>query len=54
MPITIERDTGSTLWIATGLTGDERLLKIAVPSLLDGDPVEIVQPTTTPTQAKTP
>ncbi|HEY5951608.1 MAG TPA: efflux RND transporter periplasmic adaptor subunit, partial [Kofleriaceae bacterium] len=34
VPITIERDTGSTLWIATGLTGDERILKIAVPSLV--------------------
>jgi RND family efflux transporter MFP subunit len=43
-PITIERDTGATLWIATGLTGDERVLKIAVPSLLDGDVVEVVQP----------
>jgi len=43
VPITIERDTGTTLWIATGLTGDERMLKIAVPSLVDGDPVEIVQ-----------
>jgi membrane fusion protein, multidrug efflux system len=51
VPITIERDTGSTLWIATGLTGDERILKIAVPSLLDGDPVEIMQPTP-PAQAQ--
>ena len=33
VPITIERDTGATLWIATGLTGDERIVKIAVPSL---------------------
>lgn len=41
VPITIERDTGQTLWIATGLTGDERILKIAVPSLVDGDAVEI-------------
>jgi RND family efflux transporter MFP subunit len=41
VPITIERDTGATLWIATGLTGDERILKIAVPSLADGDAVEI-------------
>jgi RND family efflux transporter MFP subunit len=42
-PITIERDTGATLWIATGLTGDERVLKIAVPSLVEGDAVEVVQ-----------
>ncbi|MDB4959578.1 MAG: family efflux transporter [Myxococcales bacterium] len=39
--ITIERDTGSTIWVAAGLTGDERILKIAVPSLLEGDPVEV-------------
>ena len=30
-PITIERDTGATLQIATGLGGDERVVKIAVP-----------------------
>ena len=42
VPITIERDTGATLWVATGLTGDEKLVKVAVPSLLDGDPVEPV------------
>jgi membrane fusion protein, multidrug efflux system len=41
VPITIERDTGATLHIATGLTGDEQLVKIAVPGLLEGDPLEI-------------
>ena len=41
VPITIERDTGATIWIATGLTGDERVVKIAVPSLVEGDPVEV-------------
>ncbi|HSD90671.1 MAG TPA: efflux RND transporter periplasmic adaptor subunit [Kofleriaceae bacterium] len=41
VPITIERDTGATLWIATGLTGHERVVKIAVPSAVDGDPVEV-------------
>ena len=40
VPITIERDTGATLWIATGLKGDERILKVAVPSLVDGDVVD--------------
>jgi membrane fusion protein, multidrug efflux system len=40
VPITIERDTGASLWVATGLTGDEKLVKVAVPSLLDGDVVE--------------
>lgn len=39
--ITIERDTGATLWVATGLTGDERILKIAVPSLAEGDLVDV-------------
>ena len=40
-PITIERDTGATLQIATGLTGDERVMKIAVPGLAEGDPLEV-------------
>jgi RND family efflux transporter MFP subunit len=40
VPITIERDTGATLRVGTGLTGDERIVKIAVPSLVEGDPVE--------------
>jgi multidrug efflux pump subunit AcrA (membrane-fusion protein) len=44
VPITIERDTGASLWVASGLTGSERIVKIAVPSALDGDPVEVVQP----------
>jgi RND family efflux transporter MFP subunit len=44
VPITIERDTGATLWVATGLTGDERLVQIAVPTLGDGEPVEIETP----------
>jgi RND family efflux transporter MFP subunit len=41
VPVTIERDTGATIWIATGLTGDERVVKISVPSLVDGDLVEV-------------
>lgn len=45
-PITIEADTGTTLRIATGLTGDERVVKVAVPSLVEGDSVEIVVPST--------
>jgi RND family efflux transporter MFP subunit len=39
--IAIERDTGTTFWVASGLTGDERIVKIAVPTLLDGDVVEL-------------
>ncbi len=43
-PVTIERDTGATVQIATGLTGDERIIKIAIPSLIDGDVVEVAAP----------
>jgi multidrug efflux pump subunit AcrA (membrane-fusion protein) len=41
VPITIERDTGATLWVATGVTGEERIVKIAVPSLAEGDLVDV-------------
>lgn len=43
VPITLERDTGGTLQVATGLTGDERVVKIAVPGLVDGDALEVVE-----------
>ena len=43
VPIGIERDTGATLWVATGLTGDEKLVRIAVPTLSEGDPVEVAE-----------
>lgn len=39
--IVIERDTGATIQITSGLTGDEQIIKIAVPSLRDGDPVSV-------------
>ncbi len=39
--IVIERDTGATIQIASGLTGDEQIIKIAVPSLRDGDAVTV-------------
>jgi len=42
-PVTIERDTGATLVIATGLTGDEKILKLAIPTLTDGTTVEVVE-----------
>lgn len=44
VPITIERDTGATLHVATGLTGDERLVTIAVAGLVEGDPLEVAKP----------
>jgi membrane fusion protein, multidrug efflux system len=40
MKIVIERDTGATLWVSGGLTGDERVVKIAVPTLVEGDSVD--------------
>ena len=44
VPITIERDNGGTLHVATGLSGDEQLVKIAVPGLVEGDPLEVSVP----------
>jgi membrane fusion protein (multidrug efflux system) len=41
VPITIERDTGATIQIASGLTGDERVIRIAVPALVEGDPLDL-------------
>ena len=51
-PITIERDTGATLQVATGLTGDERVVKIAVPGLLEGDTVEVAPAPATQSKPK--
>ena len=39
-PITIERDTGGTLWVATGVTSHDRVIKLAVPTLIEGDIVD--------------
>jgi hypothetical protein len=44
VPIVIERDTGATLHVASGLTGDERVLKIAIPWLAPGSTVEVAAP----------
>jgi RND family efflux transporter MFP subunit len=51
VPITIERDTGSTLHVATGLTGGERILKLALPWLPAGSLVEAVSPPPPPSPA---
>jgi RND family efflux transporter MFP subunit len=40
----IERDTGQTLHIATGLDGSEKIVKLANVGLTDGSPVEIIAP----------
>ena len=42
--IGIERDTGATIQIASGLRGDERVVKIAVPSLVEGQVVDVIAP----------
>jgi RND family efflux transporter MFP subunit len=52
VPITIERDTGATLQVATGLTGDERVVKIAVPSLSEGDAIEVAAARPAPSEAQ--
>ncbi len=41
--IVIERDTGATIQVASGLTGDERVIKVAVPTLTEGDVVEVAK-----------
>lgn len=51
--VTIERDTGATLQIATGLSGDERVVKIAVPGLAEGDPLEVLESPAAAQPAKT-
>ena len=43
-PITIERDTGPTLQIATGLDGTERVVKLANAELTEGVTVEVLVP----------
>ncbi|MBX3155802.1 MAG: efflux RND transporter periplasmic adaptor subunit [Deltaproteobacteria bacterium] len=42
VPITIERDTGAAIHVATGLTGEERVVKLANPSIVDGALVEVL------------
>jgi RND family efflux transporter MFP subunit len=40
-PITIERDAGATVQVSSGLSGGERVVKIASSELVDGKPVEV-------------
>jgi len=54
VPITIERDTGATLQVATGLTGEERLVKIAVVGIPEGEAVEVAAPRAPAGGAATP
>ena len=41
--IVVERDTGATVHVGGGLTGDEQIVKIAVPTLEDGSVVELAK-----------
>jgi RND family efflux transporter MFP subunit len=41
-PIVIERDTGATIQVASGLAGTERIIKLALASLGEGDRVEVM------------
>jgi membrane fusion protein, multidrug efflux system len=43
-PIVIERDTGPTIQIATGITETDRIVKIASAELVDGRQVEVTAP----------
>jgi RND family efflux transporter MFP subunit len=44
IPVTVERDTGPTILVASGLKGDERVVKLNGPQVIDGSTVEVVQP----------
>lgn len=42
--VAVERDMGSTVQIASGITGGERIVKLAGPELREGRQVEVVAP----------
>jgi RND family efflux transporter MFP subunit len=42
-PIVVERDTGATVQVSTGLQGDERVVRIAGAELTDGTLVEVAR-----------
>ena len=43
VPVVIERDTGATVEIASGLSGSERIAKLASAQFVDGKHVEVVR-----------
>jgi membrane fusion protein (multidrug efflux system) len=43
VPIVIERDTGATVEVASGLTGTERVVKLASAQFVDGKRVEVTR-----------
>jgi RND family efflux transporter MFP subunit len=40
IPVVVERDTGTTIEVSSGLTGDERIIKLASAEFVEGKPVE--------------
>jgi|HubBroStandDraft_4_1064222.scaffolds.fasta_scaffold142436_1 membrane fusion protein (multidrug efflux system) len=42
VPVTVERDTGTTIEVSTGLTGDERVIKLASAEFVEGKLVEAI------------
>jgi RND family efflux transporter MFP subunit len=44
VPIVLERDTGPTVQVASGLRGDERVVRVASAALSEGARVEVVNP----------
>ncbi|HEY2514407.1 MAG TPA: efflux RND transporter periplasmic adaptor subunit [Polyangiaceae bacterium] len=43
VPVVVERDTGPTIEIASGLTGDERIAKLGSAEFVEGKPVEVIR-----------
>lgn len=44
VPVVIERDTGSTLGVSTGIDEKSRVVKLASADLVEGAPVEVAKP----------
>jgi multidrug efflux pump subunit AcrA (membrane-fusion protein) len=42
VPVVVERDEGANVEISTGLTGKERIVKLASAEFFEGRPVEVV------------
>jgi RND family efflux transporter MFP subunit len=45
VPVVVERDTGATIEIASGLRGDERVVRVPPPQLTEGVHVEVAKAT---------
>jgi len=42
IPVVVERDTGTSIEVSSGLTGDERVIKLASAEFVEGRPVEVI------------